>query len=376
MTRILFLQVIPYSTSFDATYLYFLLGFVVLIVLVVYANKYTQSRKDGSKISKPGTVHATGVFLQTRNFRKEIREVAARCNLSDNQADFFMRLCARYRISNPLYLLRNEKILDELFSRAFHALQTGDTATKDAEVSKTILFTLREAIDNYRKLSTVIKSTRSVERGMELLLVTPQEEQYPTVVLENSARGLVCRLPRDEFGNEIRLPIWSKVDLFFSTDNGQSYRCTTRILRYESGTRETYGIIAHTDSLKPLPNRQHERMEINLSCRFRHVRVANVVSGKQTIHKFYPEGTDYPATICDISAGGCSLKTLYPPQVKDYIEIQCTLDGKSPDTMTGKVINLADSGGSSGTVVHIKFAKMPRATMNRIFSLTLNLGDR
>lgn len=49
MTRILFLQVIPYSTSFDATYLYFLLGFVVLIVLVVYANKYTQSRKDGSK---------------------------------------------------------------------------------------------------------------------------------------------------------------------------------------------------------------------------------------------------------------------------------------------------------------------------------------
>ena len=155
------------------------------------------------------------VFPQTRNFRKEIREVAARCNLSDNQADFFMRLCARYRISNPLYLLRNEKILDELFSRAFHALQTGDTATKDAEVSKTILFTLREAIDNYRKLSTVIKSTRSVESGMELLLVTPQEEQYPTVVLENSARGLVCRLPRDEFGNEIRLPIWSKVGLSF-----------------------------------------------------------------------------------------------------------------------------------------------------------------
>ncbi len=370
------LQVIPYSTSFDGTYLYFLLGFGILIAIVVMANKYNQNRKNGSKITKPGTVRTSGVFMQTRNFRKEIHEVASRCNFTDSQTDFFMRLCVRYRIANPLYLLRNEKILDELFSRAFHALQNSETSKKDAEVSKTLLFTLREAIDNYRKLSTVLKSTRSVESGQEMLLVTPQDEQYPTVVLENSARGLVCRVPRDEFGNEIRLPIWSKVGLFFSTETGQAYRCSTRILRYESGTRETYGVIAHTDSLKALPNRRHERLEIDLSCRFRHVRVANVVSGKHTIHKFYPEGTDYPATICDISAGGCSFKTLYPPQAKDYIELQCSLDGKNSDSMTGKVVGIEDTMRATGSIVHIKFAKMPRATMNRIFTLIFNLGDR
>lgn len=376
MTELSRLQVIPYSTSFDITYVYFLLGFGVLIAIVIGANKYVQNRKNGTKITKPGVIKPTAVFIQSRIFRKEIREVAALCSFDTAQTDFFSRLCTRYHISNPLYLLRNEKMMDEVFSRAFHALAESASPEKEKEVSKTILFTLREAIDNYRKTITVLKSTRSINSGQEIIFITPQEEHYPTIVLENSARGLICRIPRDEFGNEIRLPLWSKIGLFFSTDNGQSYQCTVRILRYESGTRETYGILSHTDSLRTLPSRRHERIRIDLSCRFRHVRVANVVNGRHTMHRFYPEGKEYSATIIDISAGGCSLQTLSSVADNEYIELQCSLDGKYADSMTGKVVSIEDAARGTGSVIHVKFAKMPRATMNRIFTLIFNFGDK
>ena len=64
-----------------------------------------------------------------------------------------------------------------------------------------------------------------------------------------------------------------------------------------------------------------------------------------------------------------------PPAQNDYIEIQCSLDRKSSDTMTGKVISIGDASHGTGFLIHIKFAKMPRATMNRIFSLIFNFGD-
>lgn len=375
MTTFSRLQVIPYSTSFDTSYVYFLLGFAAIIGVIIAANKYMQRMKSGARISKPGVIRPTSAFIQSRTFRKEIREVAALCALDTAQTDFFSRLCTKYHISNPLYLLRNEKMMDEFFSHAFHALAESASPEKDKEVNKTILFTIREALDNYRKSITVLKSTRSVNSGQEIVLITPREEHYPTVVLENSARGLICRIPRDEFGNEIRLPLWTKVSIFFSTDSGQSYQCTARILRYESGTRETYGILSHTDSLKVLPSRRHERVRIDLNCRFRHVRVANVVNGRQTIHRFYPEGKEYNGTLSDISSGGCSLLTLSPLTHNEYIEIQCTLDGKYADTMTGKIVDIEDAARGTGSVGHVKFAKMPRATMNRIFTLIFNFGD-
>lgn len=375
MTILSRLQVIPYSTSFDSSYVYFLLGFAAIIAIIVGANKYTQRKKNGTKITKPGVIRPAAVFIQSRAFRKEIHEVATACSLDAAQTDFFSRMCAKYRISNPVYLLRNEKMMDEVFSRAFHALSESSSPEKEKEVSKTILFTLRESIDNYRKSITVLKSTRSVNSGQEIVLITPREEHYPTVVLENSARGLICRIPRDEFGNEIRLPLWTKIGIFFSTNTGQSYQCTVRILRYESGTRETYGVLSHTDSLKALPSRRHERVRIDLTCRFRHVRVANVVNGRQTMHRFFPEGKEYNATISDISAGGCSLLTLSPLSHNDYMEIQCTLDGKYADTMTGKVVGIEEAPHGTGSIVHVKFAKMPRATMNRIFTLIFNFGD-
>lgn len=368
-------QVIPFNTGFDIQYLFFILALVILVLIIVGANKYNEQKKNGAKIRKKSTIRSGSVFVQTRQFRKELHEVTKRCGFDANQADFFAQLCNKYRISNPLYLLRNEKMLDEVFSQAFQSLKATETTAKETELSKTILFRIRESIDNYRKSVTLINSTRSIESGLEVLLTTPQEEQYPIVIVENTAQGIMFRIPRDGFGNEIRLPIRTKVGLFFTTETDQSYTCTSRIVRYESGSRETYGIIAHSDSLTALPNRKHDRLEFELSCTFQQVKVANIINGKQTVHKFYPEGRGYSGIILDISAGGCSMQTPHPPAQNTYIQIQCSLNAKSSDTMTGKIININDASRGTGSLMHIKFAKMPRATMNRIFSLIFNFGD-
>ena len=135
-------------------------------------------------------------------------------------------------------------------------------------------------------------------------------------------------------------------------------------------------IIGHTDKITKLPNRSHERKAINLICLFSSVTAANIVNGKHTEHKFFPSGKYFEGEMLDISAGGCSITTRSPLGNGEYLLIKCMLDGKNEDSIIAKVVKRQPSDVAEKTTMHIQFAKIPRVSMNRVFTFIYNYGEK
>lgn len=377
-------QLLPYQTNVQPGYFIAAGVFVfVFLLLRIYNNR----TKNNGKKNENKKVHPAGVQssksedtfhepqLKTPD-KKELKEVIAEYGFNNEQADYFSRLCNTSLIGSPRHLVENQRALDELIANTINRIHTSASTEREIEHNKTLLYMIRENIENHNRNSKLITSTRSLQNGQPFTLITGKEEHYPSIIVINTPSGILCKVPRDIFGNELRLPIWSKARILFYTRAGQAYQFAGRILRYESGKNETMMMIAHTNSVKAFPNRRHDRKSIRTTCMYSHVTVANVVSGKHTEHKFYPSPKSFPGTIIDISSGGCSIEAATSVGIGEYISIRYILEGKTEDTLIGKVIRASPSKDPSITVIHIQFAKMPRAALNRIFSYIYNYGER
>lgn len=372
-----FAQLLPYRTTIDPIYL---VPVTILILGFIALRSYNRYRESKIRQVKKQTVHPpekdiTTAMLSQRPDKKELKQISLYFALTAEQADFFTVLCTRYRISNPARLFHNHTQLEEIFSKAFKELQAVSPPTRESEHDKTMLFTIREAIDNRKRSGKLISSTRLLQGGQEFTLITNSGEQYPSNLLENLSGGLLCTIPRDSFNNELRLPLWSKIRILFYSGNGQSYQLQARILKYDSGDSVTRMLLSHSDSIEAMPNRHHDRKSFKTECTFTSVKVANVVNGNKTEHKFYPSAKYLGGIIMDISVGGCSIQTMNPFNIGEYIQILCILHKSIEETIIGKVIRMTKDDKGLESMMHIQFAKMPRATMNRIFSYIYNYGE-
>ncbi len=371
---ICFLAVLPsFRTSFDSKYLLLLLVVILGLIALRFFTLYKETVMAKNK-KKAKTLGESVIGLVQGPDKKELKQFCQAFRLTKDQSDFFIKLCKSNNINHPLRLIENKKALDELFTHTLKHLQGIVPSSREIEKNKTLLFTIREAIDNKRRAAKNITTTRSLQKEQPFTLITKGEEHYQMKVYQNITDGLVCPAPRDSFGNELRLPLWSGLQCLLSTRTGQSYQFNTRILRFESGLNETKMVLAHSNSIKPMPNRNHDRKLFETACYFSQVTVANVVNGRNTEHKFYPSLKAYGGTIIDISVGGCSIRTKEPLVQGEYLQIICNLEKKIEETIIGKVKRIVIPADKSAPLMHIQFAKMSRATMNRIFSYIYTEG--
>lgn len=373
----IFLEVLPpIKTSVDPKYLLILLFVIIGMVGLRFYNVYKEnsSKKNKVKIVEPKRAGERIVYGPRELDKKEFNQVISIYQLTKDQAAIFAKLCKTYNIIHALRLVENKKTLTELFDRALEQLNVVTPSNREIEQKKTLIFTMREAIENKRlALRNSISTTRSLQNDQSLTFIVKSGEHYPLKIIDNSNDGLVCPIPRDSFGNELRLPLWSKIQCIFSSRTGQAYHFPSRILRFESGLNETKMLLSHSNNIKAMPNRNHDRKAFETACQFCQVTVANVVNGKHTEHKFYPLPRISNGVMLDISVGGCSIKTSNPLGKDEYLQITCTLENKTEEKIIGKVKRVF-SPDSTSTVMNIQFAKMSRTTMNRIFSYIYNKG--
>jgi hypothetical protein len=385
MIRACFAQELPPLQSTVSPGL--LLALAVIIVLIFLLNLFNKSQETKApKRKKPAASKGfeddkdAGVDSAVRAApqgpdKSDLKYVIKAYGFNKEQAELFARLCNGNRIHNPSHMLQEEGEFNDFFTRTLRYLDSQKASGGNSERYKTILFTIKEKVDNYKHASRHLTSTRGIRTGQQITVTTKKDEQYPSTVMLNTQDGLLCSVPRDDFGNELRLPLWSRITVFFYAGTGESYQLDTKIRRYESARNETRMVIAHTDTIKPLPNRNHVRKSLTIPCRFTPVTVANIVNGKHTEHKYYPSSRIFDGTLEDISAGGCSIATNAPIPVGEYAQITFKMDGINEDTIIVKIVKHRAVEDSPVTVMHIQFAKIPRASMNRIFSFIYNHGD-
>jgi hypothetical protein len=173
--------------------------------------------------------------------------------------------------------------------------------------------------------------------------------------------------PKRKTGGNVHLPHGSKATLAFYTTSSKGFSVEARVM----GTSDTpHGQVlqlAHSGKIKKLASRRFRRHETIIATAFYFVNV-DPVRKKMTVDKRKCSGN-----IQDISVGGCSIKTNVPVSVGQRLKIEFTHDDDSVVAALGEVLRINRSGMSS--LLHIKFLKVPRKSLNSISAMVYEYDE-
>ena len=216
-------------------------------------------------------------------------------------------------------------------------------------------------------------STRQLGRNTPLSFITPNEENYPSVVVRAEAEGLAVEPVIDPFGEVMRFRRGTKLSCFFYTKAHQGYQFTTKVAGFQVFGERELMLLNHNDSIAALPSRQFQRRSARVPCVFFRVAVSTAkVRGKQQASARV-ENISLPGLVTDLSAGGMAVQSANPLAAGDFVKV--VLDpGSGKQTAFGKVIRINRLKGTGG-MMHIQFVKVSRKSLNAILSYVFGYGD-
>jgi hypothetical protein len=165
--------------------------------------------------------------------------------------------------------------------------------------------------------------------------------------------------PQNALGSHIKIPKGNKVSAIAFTRSNKGFAFESRCLGYAPIQGQQALLLAHSNQLKFLSKRRFRRRQTAISGNLYFVNVEG--SGRK--QRLIVDKRRLIGNIADISVGGCSVKSKSPIQVGSRLKIECTL-GDSNVAALGQVLRTNRVGVA--TVVHIKFLRVSRKSMNTI----------
>lgn len=305
--------------------------------------------------------------------RGAFRKAAKAAGLAKDEVRFLEEYGRILKVGNPEFLFRNPAKLDAFFRNVFKSIEQYSENEAAAEERKAALFQIREDLNQAQNRIVQVSSTRQLGRNMPLSFLVKGDESYPSTVLAVEAGGIAAEPPKDPYGETIRLKRGTKLTCYFYGKARQGYQFATRVTGWELvGSREVM-IIAHSDSVSPLPARRHQRKESKVPCTFYRVAVSVEKTKGRDRQKARVEKIPYSGTIADISAGGVGIQTSNPLQATDFVKIEFDT-GAGIQSAFGKVVRM-NRLRTSGGIMHIQFVKITRRSLNAILSFVYGYAE-
>jgi c-di-GMP-binding flagellar brake protein YcgR len=253
-------------------------------------------------------------------------------------------------------------MLDQHFKRAYRVMENTAANDNDLQERLSILFAVRNIIEVYAGGGN-ISSTRQLPGNITAALNT-DEGQYTVRILSARGEYMLVESPKKPSGSAVRLAAGSKVTLSFFGDTNNGFSVASRIVGLEESKEGPVLQIVHSSQIQRLSHRRFRRRQAVIASNFYSV----YVKGKRmVVDKKRSSGN-----ILDISTGGCSIKTSAPVNSGVRLKIEGSL-GKMPLIALGQVLRINQSRGS--TVMHIKFLKIPRKSLNEINAYVYEYAD-
>ena len=324
------------------------IAFVVLIIVVV-GQSARGAPKPKSNFSK-------------RDWRRGARSFG----LTEEELRFLENYARNLGSANPDATLRNKARLESFFKEVYRSIEKNSDSETDADERKALLFEIRERLARRNALGTPVHSTRQLGRNTPLSFITPEEENYPSVIVRSEQQGLFVEPIIDPLGDPIRFRRGTKLSCFFYTKAHQGYQFTTKVAGFQTLADRELMVLAHNDAVSALPSRQHQRREARVPCTFYRVGVTTDKTKGKSQSSARVESIGFPGIVIDLSAGGMAIQaaTTLPPGefLKTVLEA-----GNGKQVAFGKVLRLNKSRGSGG-IMHIQFVKISRKSLNAILS--------
>jgi hypothetical protein len=280
--------------------------------------------------------------------------------------DFVLRIGGA---NDPVRSLNSPNLLDRYFKRAYRLIERTSASEDEMNMRLSVLFTTRNIIDTNAG-NTEATSTRQIPENAAAVLAIG-ETNYPIRVISSRGDSLVVENPISNTGAPLRLPRGSQASLSFFTKSSRGFSVESRIRGSSDTADGTVLQLVHSGQIKKLSNRRFRRRQTVISTVFYFVHVDETAEKQD--NKLVVDNRRFIGNILDISIGGCSIRTNAPVDSGQRLKIEFTREDNSVVAALGEVLRTNRSGTS--TILHVKFLKVPKKSLNSINAMVYEYTD-
>jgi c-di-GMP-binding flagellar brake protein YcgR len=172
---------------------------------------------------------------------------------------------------------------------------------------------------------------------------------------------------QDDAGGQIRWPRGTRVKVNFWRESDAGYAFESKVLGYDKVKGNQCVLVHHARTLKREQQRKYRRSPIHRPCFFFPVLIVDSGTGRRAGKKAVVQTIRrYLGNLIDISAGGCSINSIYPLKPGNLCKIEFELARRQRITVFGKVKRVRKTGFRGG-VMHIMFTKLSSHYLNQIY---------
>jgi c-di-GMP-binding flagellar brake protein YcgR len=279
--------------------------------------------------------------------------------------EYLIRVCG---VRQPFMIFSNSGLLDDILKKGIYALHR-DRKIKEEERERrlTYLFQIKQIIERNAKRGIGVRSTIMLRPGQSLTITTETGKQYASKVVSSMRDMVACTAVIDEAGNQIRWPRGSRLKLNFWREADAGYAFETKVLGYDKIKGTLCVLVHHAKTLRREQQRKYRRTPIHRPCFFYPVLVVESGTGRKAERRAMVQTMRrLLGNLIDISAGGCSIHSIYPLKTGSLCKIEFELSRRQRITVFGKVKGTRKSGFRGG-VMHVMFTKLSSHYLNQIY---------
>jgi hypothetical protein len=334
------------------------------VVIVAFTIVNLIKAKSKSPVFTQG---AAPLRPRRRYSRSSFRQVVRELGLNKAQRkmlDFVMR---NDNANDPEYSLRTPELLDRHFRRAYRAIQRSAKSEDDVQEKVAVLYSIRNILETLTAGNN-ITSTRQVAEKTDAIF-TVNGKDYPVKVVSARGNHLVVDHPANALGSLVPLAQDEKVALSFFSKSSKGFSVESRVagLLNESGGARVQ--LFHSTLISGSSKRRFRRRHTSIPSNFYFVHLEK---GARNETKMVVDRRKLSGSIMDISIGGCSILTKVSIPSGTRLKIEFA-QGKAMVTALGQILRTNRSGLS--TIMHIKFLKISRKSLNAINTLVFEYAE-
>jgi c-di-GMP-binding flagellar brake protein YcgR len=279
--------------------------------------------------------------------------------------EYLIRVC---NVRQPFLIFSNTGLLDDMLKKGIYALhQNSKLGEEERERRLTYLFQIKQIIERNARKGLGVRSTIMMRPGQSVSITTESGGRYNTRVVSTLKDMIALEAVNDETGTQIRWPRGTRIKVNFWRESDAGYAFESKVLGYDKMRGTLCVLVHHARTMKREQQRRYRRSPIHRPCFFFPVLVVDSGSGRRREKKAVVQTTRrYLGNLLDISAGGCSINSIYPLKAGSLCKIEFELARRQRISVFGKVKRIRKSGVRGG-VMHIMFTKLSSRYLNQIY---------
>ena len=279
--------------------------------------------------------------------------------------EYLIRVC---NVRQPFLLFSSSGLLDDVLKKGIYALhQNSRLKEEERERRLTYLFQIKQIIERNAHGAAGVRSTIMLRPGQSVTITAESGRQYPSKVMSSMKDVVAIGAAADDAGNYIRWSRGTRLKVNFWRQSDAGYAFESKVLGYETIKGTLCLLLHHAKTLRREQQRRYRRSPIHRPCFFYPVLIVQSGAGRRAQRKAVVQTTRrFLGNLVDISAGGCSINSIYPLRTGSLSKIEFELARRQRITVFGKVKRVRKSGLRGG-VMHIMFTKLSSRYLNQIY---------